>query len=182
METNDVHDGDWIAVQVRCGFEKTVSQGLQERGYEQFCPSYGQRTPAGRRPEVPRPLFPGYVFCRYIRSPRHRILMTPAVIRLVGTGNTLVSIPEVEIEAIRRVVSSGLYNEPWKSFQPGQAVIVNRGALHGVRGTLISVSRGMRLLVSIGLLGRAVAVEVDAEAVSPIGNFDGGNIYGHQND
>ena len=121
---------------------------------------------------VQRPLFPGYVFCRYIRVPRYRILATPAVIRLVGAGNTLISIPGVEIEAIRRVVNSGLYSEPWKFLQVGQAVIVNRGALSGVQGTLVSVGRGMRLLVSIGLLGRAVAVEVDADTVSPISSFN----------
>jgi len=89
----------------------------------------------------------------------------------VGAGNTLISIPDVEIEAIRRVVNSGLYSEPWKFLQVGQAVIVNRGALSGVQGTLVSVGRGMRLLVSIALLGRAVAVEVDADTVSPISSL-----------
>jgi transcriptional antiterminator NusG len=174
METHELQDGEWIAVQVRCGFEKTVSEGLQQRGYEQFFRSYHkERRSRGSQIEtVQRPLFPGYVFCRYIRVPHYRILATPAVIRLVGAGNMLISIPEIEIEAIRRVVNSGLYNEPWKFLQVGQAVVVNRGPLCGVRGTLVSVCRGMRLLVSIGLLGRAVAVEVDAETVSPIGSFN----------
>ena len=174
METHELQDGDWIAVQVRCGSEKTVSEGLQERGYEQFFPSYEEqrRSRGSQIGMVQRPLFPGYVFCRYIRVPRYRILATPAVIRLVGAGNTLISIPDVEIEAIRRVVNSGLYSEPWKFLQVGQAVIVNRGALSGVQGTLVSVGRGMRLLVSIGLLGRAVAVEVDADTVSPISSFN----------
>ena len=79
-----------------------------------------------------------------------------------------ISIPDIEIDAIRRVVDSGLHSEPWKFLQVGQAVVVNRGALCGVRGILVAVRRGMRLLVSIGLLGRSVAVEVDAETVSPI--------------
>jgi transcriptional antiterminator NusG len=173
METHELQDGDWIAVQVRSGFERTVSEGLQQRGYEQFLPSYQQHRSRGSQKEtIQRPLFPGYVFCRYIRVPRYRILATPAVIRLVGAGNMLISIPDDEIEAIRRVVNSGLYSEPWRCLQVGQAVIVNRGALCGVRGTLVSVRQGRRLLVSIGLLGRAVAVEVDAEAVSPIGSFN----------
>ena len=173
METHELQDGDWIAVQVRCGSEKTVSEGLQERGYEQFFPSYEQqrRSRGTQIGMVQRPLFPGYVFCRYIRVPRYRILATPAVIRLVGAGNMLISIPDVEIDAIRRVVDSGLHSEPWKFLQVGQAVIVNRGALCGVRGTLVSVRRGMRLLISIALLGRSVAVEVDADTVSPIRSY-----------
>jgi transcriptional antiterminator NusG len=173
MVKRELQDGEWIAVQVRCGYEKTASEGLQQRGYEQFFPSYEQRRSRGSQMEtVHRPLFPGYVFCRYIRVPRHRILATPAVIRLVGAGNVPLSIPDVEIEAIQRVVNSGVYSEPWKSLQVGQSVIVNRGALSGLRGTLVSVRRGMRLLVSIGLLGRAVAVEVDAENVSPISGYN----------
>lgn len=174
MDSEKVRDGDWIAVQVRCGFEKMVSEGLTQRGYEQFLPmSHDKRSDDGQKQVSPRPLFPGYVFCRYIRAPRYRILATPAVIRLVGAGNVLVSIPEDEIDAIRRVVNSGLYNEPWKSLEIGQAVIVNQGALCGVRGILASVRKGLRLLVSITLLGRAVAVEVNADSVSPIETFIG---------
>src|SRR6267378_5804128 len=148
MATHELLDGEWIAVQARGGFEETVSEGLQQRGYGQFLPLYQQRRSRGIQTQmVDRPLFPGYVFCRYIRVPRYRILAAPGVIRLVGAGNTLISIPDVEIEAIRRVVNSGLYSEPWKSLQVGQAVTVNRGALSGVQGTLVSVGRGMRLLV-----------------------------------
>src|SRR5207244_7194952 len=136
------------------------------------CPSYKERRFRGSQTEnIQRPLFPGYVFCRYIRVPRHRIVATPAVIRLVGAGSVPISIPDIEIDAIRRVVDSGLHSEPWKFLQVGQAVIVNRGALCGVRGTLVSVRREMRLLVSIGLLGRSVAVEVDADTVSPIRSY-----------
>src|SRR5690242_13176457 len=115
MEPYELKDGDWIAVQVRCGSEKTVSEGLQQRGYEQFCPTYVRRRSRGVQMEtVQRPLFPGYVFCRYIRVPRYRILTTPGVIRMVGIGNRVVNIPDCEIDAIRRVVNSGLHSEPWK--------------------------------------------------------------------
>jgi transcription antitermination factor NusG len=173
METHELQDGEWIAVQVRSGSEKSVSEGLEQRGYEQFFPCYEERRSRGSQKDVvQRPLFPGYVFCRYIRAPRYRILATPAVIRLVGAGNGLISIPDAEIDAIRCVMNSGLYSEPWKSLQVGQEVIVNRGALSGIRGTLVSVVRGTRLLVSIGLLGRAVAVEVNAEDVTPVVSFN----------
>jgi len=162
MEKHDLQDGEWIAVQVRCGFEQTVSEGLQQRGYEQFLPSYKERRFRGSQIEnTQRPLFPGYVFCRYIRVPRHRIVATPAVIRLVGAGSVPISIPDIEIDAIRRVVDSGLHSEPWKFLQVGQAVVVNRGALCGVRGILVSVRRGMRLLVSAGERLNTVGEMVD---------------------
>jgi len=102
MATHELLDGEWIAVQARGGFEETVSEGLQQRGYGQFLPLYQQRRSRGIQTQmVDRPLFPGYVFCRYIRVPRYRILAAPGVIRLVGFGNGPISIPDVEIDAIR---------------------------------------------------------------------------------
>jgi len=76
------------AVQARGGFEETVSEGLQQRGYGQFLPCINSADLVAFKTQmVDRPLFPGYVFCRYIRVPRYRILAAPGVIRLVGFGN-----------------------------------------------------------------------------------------------
>jgi len=64
MATHELLDGEWIAVQARGGFEETVSEGLQQRGYGQFLPLYQQRRSRGIQTQmVDRPLFPGYVFC-----------------------------------------------------------------------------------------------------------------------
>ena len=162
--SNAFPDGAWIAVQVRCGFEASVSKGLYERGYEEFLPSY--RDPERRR-AIERPLFPGYVFCRYARFPTHRIVEVPSVIRLVGIGKVPLAIPDGEIDDIRRVVDSGVYSEPWKFLHAGQHVIVTRGPIKGVRGKLVAEKKGMRLIVSVNLLGRAIAIEVDAADVRP---------------
>lgn len=166
-QTVHVKDRDWIAVQVRSGTERFVGAGLQKRGYEEFVPLYRE---SGSRYEQRsyRPLFPGYVFCRFIQCWKHRIVEVAGVIRLVGTEHAPISIPENEIEAIRLAVSSGLYSEPWKFLQGGQQVIVNRGALRGVHGIFVSASNGGRLVISVGLLGRSIAVEVNASDVMPL--------------
>src|SRR5690349_21421445 len=130
-----VRERDWIAVQVRAGSEKAVKHGLQQRGYEEFLPL--SKRIEGREAA----LFPGYIFCRYIPAPKYRIVDVPGVIRLVVLAGELISIPEPEIEAIRRVVDSGFCALPHKFLQTGQEVVVTSGPLKGIRGILILVCR-----------------------------------------
>jgi transcription termination/antitermination protein NusG len=161
MDTSKVNDGEWIAVQVRCGYEERISRGLRERGYDEFMPTRTNGRHHDRRVQCTKQsLFPGYVFCRYVHAPSYRIVEVPGVIRLVGVGNTLTAIPEVEIESIRRVAESGISSTPCAAISIGQPVIICRGALTGVCGILVSTARKRHLIVSISLLGRAVAVEL----------------------
>lgn len=160
-------DGRWVAVQVRAGCEKTVSFCLRERGYEEFLPfSRGFRHRAERSREFP--LFPGYVFCRYVRVPRHRIVEIPGVVRVVGASQGPFEITEEEMLGIRRVVDSGLYSEPWKFIQIGQRVVVTNGPLDGLAGILVNTGKGARLVVALPLLGRGVAVEIAAADIIPM--------------
>jgi len=166
---NNLREGSWIAVQVRSGCEHAVQSGLQQTGYEEFLPTAVVRQ--SRRGTVRRvrsALFPGYIFCRYIRYPRFRIVEIPGVIRLVGIGKTPLAIPETEIESIRRVVDSGVFAEPWDHIQTGQTVVVKNGPLKGLRGTFMRRSQTERLIVGVQLLGRAVAVEVNSNDVRPV--------------
>jgi transcription termination/antitermination protein NusG len=159
--------GRWIAIQVKAGMERLVAEGLRSRGYNEFLPCYQRRTI--RRSEArEQVLFPGYVFCRYLACPRHRIVEIPGVVRLVGLPKLPIPIPDDEIDAIRRVVESGYYSEPWKCLRIGQPVRVLRGPLVGLRGVLVAVRKGARLIIAVSLLKRAVAAEVDAADTEPI--------------
>jgi transcription antitermination factor NusG len=173
MDSYNVPDGAWIAVQVHCGSEVIVRDGLRQRRYEEFVPLYAKRVrQAGSYRTVSKVLFPCYIFCRYIARPAYRIVEIPNVVRLVGIGKVPLRIPDAELEAIRRVVDSGLYSMPWRFLAKGQRIIVNRGPLLGVRGHLIEVRNDLRLVVSVQLLGRAVAVEIGSSDVSPDNGLD----------
>ncbi len=167
MDSTSLESGAWVAVQVQSGFEKIVAEGLRQRGYEEFLPLRRSREFRGAKEGVTsRPLFPGYLFCRYIRCPSYRIVDIPSVIRMVSFSKIPARIPDHEIEAIRRVVQSGFCTEPCSFVQVGQPVVVRRGALEGTRGRLISVRNRLRLVIGVELLGRAVAVEIDSSALA----------------
>ncbi|MBZ5678031.1 MAG: NusG-like protein [Acidobacteriia bacterium] len=162
----------WYALQVRAGMEKIASAALGGKGYEDFLPLYAvQRRWSDRVKEVEVPIFPGYLFCRF--DPLDRlvpVLTTPGVSRIVSAGRTPIPVVEEEIEALHRIVHSGLVAEPWPFLSAGCHIAIDRGPLAGLDGVLTRLDGGHRLVVSVSLLQRSVAVQVDRAWVREISN------------
>jgi transcription antitermination factor NusG len=114
------------------------------------------------------PLFPGYLFCRFDVRDRLPILTTPGVISIVGAGKTPVPVDDEEIEAIRAILRSGLAAQPWPFLRVGSKVYVEGGPLAGVEGIIANTDKVYRLVVSVSLLQRSVAVEINREWARPI--------------
>ena len=163
----------WFALRVRSHFENTVATVLGGKGYEWFLPQYkSRRAWSDRIKEIQLPLFPGYVFCRF--DPQHRlpVLTTPGIVSVVGIGKMPVPIDDAEIAAIQATVQSGLPSRPWPFLQVGQKVRVESGPLSGLEGILLDLKRQHRLVMSVTLLQRSVAVEVDCAWVVRIDQQD----------
>jgi transcription antitermination factor NusG len=159
----------WFALRIRSRHEGRVAVALQSKGYEEFLPLYRHRQRwSDRIKETYRPLFPGYVFCRFDVNKRLPILVTPAVMLIVGSGKTPLPVDETEISALQSIVKSGLRAQPWPFLQVGQRVRIDQGVLQGVEGILIGLRKPHRLVVSVTLLQRSVAVEIDEEWAVPI--------------
>ena len=157
----------WFALQVRVRHESGVAAYLQGKGYEWFLPLYKNRKRwSDRIKETEAPLFPGYLFCRFNPQDRLPILKTPGVTQIVGYNHIPIPVDEAEINAIRRLISSGVPNQPCAFFQVGNRVRIETGALRGLEGVLLELKGKRRLVLSITLLQRSVAVEIDSEAVS----------------
>lgn len=159
----------WYALQVRPRSEKTVRAILENKGFAPFLPTCGQASRSRRNPTAELPMFPGYLFCRLDLSSRILPLYTtPGFHRLVGAGRTPVEISQAEIDGIRLVMASGLASLPWPRIEPGAPVEVESGPLAGLRGVLLAIRKRDHLVVSVDLLQRAVAVELDACCVRPL--------------
>lgn len=160
----------WFALQVRTQHERGVAEFLRGKGYEWFLPMYKCRKRwSDRVKEVDTPLFPGYLFCRFDVQQRLPILKTPGVIQIVGYNRQPVAIDESEISAIQTLVGSGFATQPWPHLQAGDKVQIESGPLRGLVGILTAFKGQHRLIVSITLLQRAVAVEIDSALVTPHG-------------
>jgi transcription antitermination factor NusG len=159
----------WYAVHVRSKFERTVSTVLDHKGVEQFLPTYRSRRIWTDRVKVlDLPLFPGYIFCRIPLEERNRVVTIDGVIGFVGAGRQPIPISDPEIDAIRTIVQSDVKAQPWPFLKIGQTVRISHGSLAGIEGILVRVKNSWRLVVSVALLERSVAVEIDAAYVSPV--------------
>jgi transcription antitermination factor NusG len=159
----------WFALRVKSNFEKVSSEILAQKGYEAFLPTYRTRSRWSDRTKViDRPLFPGYVFCRFDQHDRLPVLVTPGVVSVVGVGKTPMPVEEREIEAIQAILRSGLPATPWPFVNVGQRLLIERGPLSGVEGILQEIKNSYRFIVSVNLLQRSVAAEVDATWVRPV--------------
>jgi len=159
----------WFAVHVRPRHEKSVSRGLNAKGYREFLPTYTTRSRwADRYKDVERPLFPGYLFCQFNPKQRLLILETPGVASIIGFGNRPVPVDEEEIRSVRAIVESGLPVAPHVPLKIGHRVRICAGPLNGLTGTLSKVRKTDRLVVTVGLLQRAVAVQIDRSWVAPV--------------
>lgn len=159
----------WYALQVWSRKEATVFAHLQGFGFECLLPTYKLRRKwSDRVKELEQPLFPGYLFCRFDFQNRRPLLMAPGVLQIVGNGKLPLPVPSEEIERIQLAISSDAVRQPWPYLEIGERVRVDHGSLRGLEGILVNFRGGHRVVLSISLLQRSVAVEVDSAWVTPI--------------
>jgi transcription antitermination factor NusG len=159
----------WFAVQVWTGREKAVARHLNGRCYDHFLPTYkSRRRWSDRIKEVELPLFPGYVFCRLDIGWRLPILTTPGVLQILGVGGTPQAVNETEVAAIQKLCQSALPSQPWSFLEVGEHVRIGCGPLRGLEGIVVDFKGRSRLILSVTLLQRSVAVEVDEAWVNSI--------------
>lgn len=159
-------DGCWYAIQVKPRFERAVGRLLAEKGYETFVPlCRSRRRWSDRVKALEVPMFPNYVFCRILPTATGPIVTTLGVVRIVGAGSAPIPVDDGEVDALQRITAANLNTEPWRHLTVGQRVQVESGPLAGVTGVLCRIGNGDRLIVSVTLLCRAVAVEFHRAAL-----------------
>jgi transcription termination/antitermination protein NusG len=167
MSMQSVAAAPWFAVQVWAGREPFSATHLRLRGCEVFLPSRREhRRWSDRVKRVECALFPGYVFCHVAADAAWQLVRSPGVIRVVGDGRHPLPVPTEQVQAIQAIVEWRLAAEPWEFLQAGQRVRIEQGPLRGTEGIVVTAKGRHRLVVSIPLLQRAVAVELNAEWVS----------------
>jgi transcription antitermination factor NusG len=145
-----------------------VANAFAGKGYEQFLPWHVERRRwSDRVVNLELPLFPGYVFCRFDVVHRLPILTTQGVLEIVGAGKTPQPVEDEEIAALRIAAGSQLELEPWPYLAVGRHVQIVGGPLAGARGILLAVKKHHRLIVSVTLLQRSVAVEIPESCAWP---------------
>ncbi|HEX3436010.1 MAG TPA: UpxY family transcription antiterminator [Pseudacidobacterium sp.] len=162
-------ESSWWALYTRHQHEKVVADMLSAKGFEVFLPLYEtMRRWKDRYKKLSMPLFPCYVFLRGGFNRRLQVVSTPGVHMVLSKGERVAIIPDDEIDAVRRIIEGPCSAEPHPFLKCGERVRVKRGSLQGIEGILVRKKNLYRLVLSVDMLAKSVAVEIDASDVEPV--------------
>lgn len=162
-------DSKWYALYTCPRHEKRVAAQITQRRIPCFLPLYRSvRRWKDRRKELELALFPGYVFVRIALRDRLRVLQLPSSVRLVSFNGQPAPLAETEIEGLRQRLHSGGRVQPHPYLRVGRRVRVHSGPMQGLEGIIVRKKDSCRVVFSIDLIMRSVAVEVDESEVEPI--------------
>jgi transcriptional antiterminator RfaH len=159
----------WCAVHTRYQQEMQVDRLLKMKGFDTFLPMLGSiHQWKDRKKEIMEALFPGYLFLANIGEQKLPVLTTPGVCSIVSVAGLPAAIPNTEIESIRRALASPYRVERHPYLHEGDCVAVQEGPLAGVRGIFVRKGKAARLVLSVEMLGRAAAVEIEESFIVPL--------------
>jgi transcription antitermination factor NusG len=159
----------WFALQVHTGRERWIASFLSERGFHQLLLlQKNVRQWSDRSKTIETPVFPGYVFCQFPLGKRAEVLAAPGVLRVAGMGRVPEPIAEEEIYALQRLYTLDFRLEPWPFLREGDLVRIEEGPLSGITGRFVETKKNRRIIVSVSILERSVAAEVDKVCVTTV--------------
>ena len=144
-------DKKWYAIYTRPRWEKKLAAGLEEKGIDNYLPLVKTlKIWSDRKKWVQEPLFKSYIFVHLSDREYISALQTPGAVKYVSFENKAVSIPPKQIEAVKAFVQSGedhLTDMP--DMKIGARVLIDRGSLKGLEGTLIEYQQKHRVRIMI---------------------------------
>ena len=163
----------WHVLWTRSHCEQLVHDQLAGKQFELFLPKFETWVKrAGSRSLSGTPLFPGYLFLRHALDKESylEVRKSRGLVTILGDSwDRPAVLPDSEIEAIRLMVGARVPAMVHPYLREGRRVRITRGPLAGLEGILVQLKLNQGLLVlSVDLLQRSVAVEVDCTAVEPV--------------
>ena len=167
MDANEL-SVSWYVLHTKSRFENVVYDGLCKKSVDVFLPKVMVRSKRRDRKLMIRvPLFPGYVFVKTDLNPyRHlEILKTTGAVRLIGTQNSPIPVPDVTIDSLKIMVAGENEVVTGRLLQKGDSVMVISGPFAGVTGTFVRYRGKDRVIVNIEALGQHAGVDVDEDDI-----------------
>ncbi len=161
----------WYVIHSRSRHEGQVETRLRKMGVEIFLPRV--TVPSRRRDRrllIEVPLFPGYLFMHSSLESGifQEVVKIPGVVRILGNNGQKIPVPSETVESIRNIVESNRPYYSWPFLKEGGQVQIVDGPLAGTVGIILQRrEKKRRLVVSVELFCRSMAVELADEMVHP---------------
>jgi transcription elongation factor/antiterminator RfaH len=159
----------WYAIYTKPRHEKKVYQQLVEKDIVVFLPmTKSLRQWKDRRKWVEMPLFTGYVFIDILLKNKIEALQTHGVVKMVSFGGVPASIPDWQIEQLKKVISQPESLRLEQYLKKGDTVEVIAGPLKGVKGYLREIRGETRVAILIDGIYQSASFEVQKNFVKKI--------------
>lgn len=183
METDDIKyrenlermvlEKKWYALLTRSRFENVVTEAIRKKSIDIFLPRIKvQSRRKDRKKVIDAPLFPGYLFVNISLDPKEHlsVVQTFGAVRLLGSYNGPVSIPDEHIESLKIITSSEkeVITGPNSSLINGDPIIIINGPMSGVRGEFVTYKGIERVIIRVDVLGQFAGVEIDSDDIEKL--------------
>ncbi len=164
----------WFVVWTESRAEKKVEARIAALGLSSWLPTVKERHRwSDRWRDVVCPLFPGYIFGRATSVEWGAVLRIPGVLTVVRVGGRPALLADAVVAGLRDAIErDGVVPESitdGKEYGPGDEVIVQEGALKGVRGVVRERRSGRQLVIWVQEIGRGVAFTIGSALVKAAG-------------
>jgi transcription antitermination factor NusG len=160
-----LEDAPWVIAHLRSRQEKSVARLLLEAQKPFYLPQIEHKTRRNGRTFVSHlPLFPGYIFLRSVEGLRQTLWRTSAVVQLIDVPDQ--AQVNAELLQIRQLQASGAVLTPQVDLVPGDTVRITEGAFSGYSGVVVEERGSLRLVVSVSILRKSVAVEFPRDVLT----------------
>ncbi len=157
---------EWYAIRVKSNRERVTADALRGKGLEALLPAY--RECGKGNPSREYPLFPGYLFCRFDARQRLPVLTVPGVVHIVGFGSVPHPIDPIEMASVKALIQARLPVRRYPFPPVGDKIAIQAGPLRGAEGVILAHRGEDKLVVSVSLLQRSIAVAVEREWIISI--------------
>ncbi len=162
---------NWYAIYTKSRSEKLVFDRLLEQNIEAFLPLQKKlRQWSDRKKWVEVPYINSYVFVKVSEKEYYDVLNTQGAVRYITFEGKAASIPEWQIEAMKKVISSDqAFYFSNQYFRKGDKINIDVGTLAGYTGEVVHNSEGKKkVLIRIDQIGYSLVVEMDILEVKKI--------------
>jgi transcription antitermination factor NusG len=172
--SHEAQPDSWFVIWTESRAEKKVAERIAALGLSPWLPTVKERRRwSDRWREVVLPLFPGYLFARARSGEWHKVLRTPGVLTVIKREGRLALLADGFVVGLRDALErKGASPEPvaeTADYRPGdEVVIVQEGALKGVRGVVRERRSGRQLVIWVSEIGRGVAFTIGPALVKDV--------------
>ncbi len=161
----DENEARWFAVYTKYKREKLVNRLLSNKKISAYLPLQKVTRRYTRKiKKLELPLISCYIFVKIRANEYLPVLETENVVRFVRFSKNLLSIPEKEIQIIRKVVGEEgieLEAEPTQLYAGDEVEIIG-GNLTGLSGILLEKQGKKKMVVELEKMGYSLLMNIDA--------------------